>query len=70
MNSECCDADLTLDFLPGLFWVSRVLDVKQCIVDPRKRLSCIFIMAAGSKNHMPETERRDGVILWNALEVI
>lgn len=58
MDGECRDAYLALDFLPRLLRVGRVLDVKQCVVDARKRLSGVFIMAAGSENHMPEN--RDG----------
>lgn len=56
MDGERSVAYLTLDFIPGLLWVSRVLNVKQGIVDPGKRLTCILVMAAGSKDHMPETD--------------
>lgn len=42
------------DFVPGTFWVRRVLDVEQCVIDPRERLSCILIVAAGSKYNMPK----------------
>lgn len=58
MDGERCDAYLSLDFLPGPLRVSGVLDVKQCIIDAGERLSGVFIMAAGSENHMPEN--RDG----------
>lgn len=62
LDGERRYADLTLDFLPGLLWVGRVLDVKQRVVDPREGLPCIFVVAAGCKDHMPETEeRREGV---------
>lgn len=58
MDSERCNADLTLDFLPGLLGVGRVVDVKQRIVYPRERLSCIFIMAAGSENHVSKNRQK------------
>lgn len=57
MNGERSDADLTLDFVPGLLRISRVLDVEQFIIDSRERLPYIFVMPAGSKDHMPERER-------------
>lgn len=53
INSERSDAYLMFDFIPGTFWVRRVLSVKECIIDPRERLSCILIMAAGGKNDVP-----------------
>lgn len=54
MDGERCYADLPLDLLPGLLRLGRVADVKQCIIDPRERLSCIFIMAAWRENHVSE----------------
>lgn len=59
VDSERCNADLSLDFLPGLLWVSGVLNIKQCVIDPRERLACIFIMATRSENDMPERRREE-----------
>lgn len=58
MHGERCNADLSLNFLPGLLGLGGVVDVKQRIVDPGERLSCIFIMAAGSENHVSENTGR------------
>lgn len=54
MDGERRDAYLSLDFLPGPLRVGGVLDVKQRVVDAGERLSGVFIVAAGSENHMPE----------------
>lgn len=59
MDGERCNADLSLDFLPGLLGLGGVVDVKQRIVDAGKRLSCIFIMAAGCENHVSESTDRN-----------
>lgn len=59
MDGKCCNANLLLNLLPGLVGVDGVVDVKQRIIDPRERLTCIFIMAARSENHMSEkTDRK------------
>lgn len=58
MDGERRNADLPLNLLPGLVRVGGVVDVKQRIIDPRERLPCIFIMAAGRKNHVSENASR------------
>lgn len=66
MDGERRNAYLTLDFLPRPLRVGGVLDVKQRVVDAGERLSGVFIMAAGSENHMPEN--RDGMSCYRIVD--
>jgi len=58
VDGEGRNADLPLDFLPGLLLIGGILDVKQGVIDPWEGLACVFVMTAGSEDQMPAKQTK------------
>lgn len=52
LHSEGCNGNLPLHFFPGFMLISFAFDIKHGIIDSWEGFSCVFVMAAWSKDDM------------------